>query len=91
MPVEPKPKALALDVPRKTDPSPDSATSSTTLKAITTTTPPPPPPEETESAPIYKRWWFWTGIAVVAIGAGAGAYLLTRPGCTNSQDSICHP
>lgn len=31
------------------------------------------------ASPIYKRWWFWTAIGLVAAGAGAGAgYYLTR-------------
>jgi tetratricopeptide (TPR) repeat protein len=34
------------------------------------TRPPPPPPH----TPIYKTWWFWTGIAVVAVGGGVGIY-----------------
>jgi hypothetical protein len=38
-------------------------------------------PPEIGSRPIYQRWWFWTAIGVVAVGAGAGVYLLTR----NSQ------
>lgn len=32
-----------------------------------------------ESAPVYKRWWFWTGAAVVIAGAAVGTYLVTRP------------
>lgn len=39
--------------------------------------PPPPPPGET---PVYKKWWFWTGIAVVGAGAGIGIYAATRDG-----------
>ena len=43
--------------------------------------PPPPRPRAAplaaapvaQSTPIYRRWWFWTGIAVVAAGATAGA------------------
>lgn len=34
-------------------------------------------PEET--TPITKRWWFWTGAAVVVAGAALGTYFLTRP------------
>jgi len=31
------------------------------------------------SRPIYKKWWFWTGLAVVSAGAGAvGVYAVTR-------------
>jgi PEGA domain len=34
-----------------------------------------------QSRPVYKRWWFWTAIGVVAVGAaGAGAFLLTHRG-----------
>jgi tetratricopeptide (TPR) repeat protein len=38
----------------------------------------PEPGPETGSSPVYKKWWFWTGIAVVGVGAGVGAYLATR-------------
>jgi tetratricopeptide (TPR) repeat protein len=46
---------------------------------------PAPPPAATVTAPppghpIYTRWWFWTGIGVVAAGAGVATYELTRPG-----------
>jgi tetratricopeptide (TPR) repeat protein len=38
---------------------------------------PAPPPDR----PIYARWWFWTGIGVVAAGGtGVTIYELTRPG-----------
>jgi tetratricopeptide (TPR) repeat protein len=37
---------------------------------------------ETHESPFYKRWWFWTLVGAVAIGAGTGAYLLTRPAAT---------
>lgn len=29
-------------------------------------------PKRTQSQPVYKKWWFWTGIAVVGVGAGVG-------------------
>jgi tetratricopeptide (TPR) repeat protein len=43
---------------------------------------PPPRPEDgprddTGGKPIYKKWWFWGGVAAVA-GAGVGTYLLVR-------------
>lgn len=28
--------------------------------------------------PIYTRWWFWTGIAVVGAAGGVGVYAATR-------------
>ena len=37
-----------------------------------------PPPENPEGAPVYKKWWFWTGVAVVAAGAGVGIYYATK-------------
>ena len=30
--------------------------------------------------PVYKQWWFWTGIAVVAVGGSVGVYAATRAG-----------
>jgi len=49
----------------------------------TTLTATAPPPEE--SHPIYARWWFWTILGVVAVGA-ATTILLTsgtsKPTCT---------
>ena len=35
-------------------------------------------PAET-ATPVYKKWWFWTGIAVVGVAGGAGIYAATRP------------
>jgi hypothetical protein len=59
--------------------------------------PPPPPPTDTssgmlvaqpapaEEAPIYKKWWFWTGIGVVAAGTIVAVLLLSggtsKPDC----------
>jgi len=44
------------------------------------TAPPAPPaaPAPVER-PIYGRWWFWTGIAVIAGAGGVVAYEVTRP------------
>jgi tetratricopeptide (TPR) repeat protein len=36
-----------------------------------------PPPVE-HGRPVYKKWWFWTAIAAVGAGAGAGVYFGTR-------------
>jgi tetratricopeptide (TPR) repeat protein len=46
--------------------------------------PPPPPPVKPESTPIYKKWWFWTGIAVVGGGAGFGVYEATKGGAPDT-------
>ncbi|MFH1129748.1 MAG: tetratricopeptide repeat protein [Pseudomonadota bacterium] len=37
--------------------------------------PPPPTPMSTSiTTPIYKKWWFWTAIAVAVGGGAVGAY-----------------
>ena len=33
--------------------------------------------------PWYGRWWVWTIVGAVAVGAGAGAYVATRPETSN--------
>jgi hypothetical protein len=59
------------------------------------TTPPPPdlsahpegdsqtlvssPAQADQTPPIYKRWWFWTGLGVVVAGAVVTTVLVTRP------------
>jgi len=65
--------------------------------------PPPPPPAAPPTAappsaapapsrpvdpPIYTRWWFWTGIGVIAAGAGVTTYELTRPGAGPPSTSL---
>lgn len=46
--------------------------------------PKPEPDPETGDRPVYKKWWFWTGVAVVGVGAGVGIYLATR---SNAPDT----
>jgi tetratricopeptide (TPR) repeat protein len=36
-----------------------------------------PPPSQQAQTPIYKQWWFWTGLAVVGAG-GVGIYEATK-------------
>jgi tetratricopeptide (TPR) repeat protein len=37
------------------------------------------PPREVEGgAPVYKKWWFWTGVAVVGAAGGIGIYYATK-------------
>lgn len=38
------------------------------------------PPTETPEGggPVYKKWWFWTGVAAVAVVGGVGIYYATR-------------
>lgn len=40
---------------------------------------PKPPPPPARGRPVYKRWWFWTAVAAVGAGTGAGIYFATRP------------
>jgi hypothetical protein len=43
------------------------------------------PPAVPESAPVYKRWWFWSGVGVVVAGGVVAAVLLsTRSGAAHS-------
>ena len=41
---------------------------------------PPPGGGGEPTKPIYKKWWFWTGVGVVAAGAGVGTYLVLSGG-----------
>jgi tetratricopeptide (TPR) repeat protein len=49
--------------------------------------PDPPPPDDRKTAgkPIYKKWWFWGGVAAVA-GAGTGTYLILSEGGLPDSD-----
>ena len=33
-----------------------------------------------EGRPFYKKWWFWTGVAVVGVAGGVGYYTTTLGG-----------
>jgi tetratricopeptide (TPR) repeat protein len=54
-------------------PEPPPATTapppSTTSNAATLTASAPPPEKKT---PVYKKWWLWTAVGVVAVGVGVG-------------------
>jgi tetratricopeptide (TPR) repeat protein len=41
---------------------------------------PPTPAPGGEARPVYRRWWFWTGVGVVVIGAVATAVALSGRG-----------
>jgi len=63
-PVEPLPAA-----------SPPAETTSRSAAAVLTTTAPAPE----EAHPVWKRWWFWTGVGAVVAGGAVAAFFLTRP------------
>lgn len=66
-PAAPRPAPPALTLPR-----------SAVLPAPTSPGLAPPVPSPT---PLYKRWWLWTAVGLVAAGAAAGiAVAATRPG-----------
>jgi len=47
------------------------------------------PPEETK---IYRKWWFWAAVGVVAIAGGATVYLVsnrTNGECMAQQGGVC--
>jgi hypothetical protein len=43
-----------------------------------------PPPEPEPSTPVYKRWWFWTGVGAVVVGGVVTGVLLTRKSAPSS-------
>jgi hypothetical protein len=43
-----------------------------------------PPPEPQESPPVYKRWWFWTGIGAVVAGGVVTGVLLSKKSAPKS-------
>ena len=84
VPVLPQPPRLAA-----ADPEPAPAVQSSGATVVTERSGTEPAPDEA-SAPIYKRWWFWTAIGVVAVAAGGTAYLLlSRNDKCNSAGGPC--
>ena len=69
-PIAPPAPALALASPAPTAPP-----------LVT----PAPPAEPDAARPIYKRWWFWAAVGVIAAGAATGAVLWAR-----SRDPSCN-
>jgi hypothetical protein len=85
----PTPEAAAVTPP--TEPAPPPPASLLGSPSEPAVGPPPfvstslPADEPPPSRPLYKRWWFWTGVGVVAAAAGgAGFFLLRGPGYTKS-------
>jgi tetratricopeptide (TPR) repeat protein len=71
---EDKPVTLALAGP--TAGAAASPTGGEAPSALVSAQPAEPPPRR----PVYKRWWFWTGIGAVVAGGVVAAILLTRDG-----------
>ena len=51
------------------------------------TPPPPPPPVRARPSPFYKKWWFWSAVALAVGGASVGVYFAARPGSGDLPDS----
>jgi tetratricopeptide (TPR) repeat protein len=44
--------------------------------------------QDTGARPIYKRWWFWTGVGVVVVAAVLGGVLGSRGGTADTGASL---
>jgi len=84
-PANPPPPVTPLNPPPPTyvnnAPPPTNTTSATLVSQ----------PAPAEEAPIYKKWWFWTGIGVVVAGGVVAAILLSSGGTTRPDCPIPSP
>lgn len=82
----PEPKAQPIEPPardlRPVAAEPPSEPQAPALVGLGTSESSLPEPEP--STPIYKQWWFWTGIGAVVAGGVATAILLTRKSAPKS-------
>jgi hypothetical protein len=46
---------------------------------LAATSTPAAPATSAVEPPLTHRWWFWTGVGVLVVGAGAGTWALARP------------
>ncbi|MBN2575787.1 MAG: tetratricopeptide repeat protein [Deltaproteobacteria bacterium] len=72
----PAPKATAASVPAAKNLAPRAEPPA--FPAIDLSAMASPASEPPASAPIYKRWWFWTAAGAVVIGGVTTAILLSR-------------
>lgn len=84
-PPEPMPPPVQPVPPPPVTPVAPPPPDPTTVHAVDLT-PKPQPAPATEASPIYKRWWFWAGIGVVAVGLGALAATTVFAG---KEDANC--
>jgi tetratricopeptide (TPR) repeat protein len=70
--------------------APVAAPASTEIATSLTDSSIPPEPADLR-APMYTRWWFWTGVGAAVVAGGVTAYLLTRPsgGACNNAGVPC--
>jgi hypothetical protein len=76
---KPAPPPLALAAPSPPPPP-----------LVTAPAEPPPPAAATEpeDRPLWKRWWFWTGLAAVALAGTATVLILHARDCPSGE--VCH-
>lgn len=58
------------------------------LASDATPTAPASNPEPTVEAPLYKKWWLWTLVGVVVVGAAAGTAVAVSSQSSPSQTSL---
>ena len=73
-PAQPAAVAVAAAAPPRPAPPPLAVAPTDEPSAALVTT----PSEPAQPRPVYKRWWFWTGIGAVVAGGVLTAVLLTR-------------
>jgi len=73
-PVEAPPPASASAAPPPVAVSPPAPTGA--VPVVTATAPPPVQPGP---QPVWRRWWFWTGVGAVVAGGIAATFFFTRP------------
>lgn len=79
-PVTPSPPA-ATPTPPPPAPAPPAAATPEVVVAA-------PPPSTGAPRAFYTRWWFWTAVGAVAVGATVTAIALSRGGDWNNLDSV---
>lgn len=72
----PLPPATVAPVPPRLTPQPPAAT--TPASPLVDAAPLAGANTDTDR-PLYKRWWFWATVGVIAAGAAVGVVLVTRP------------
>lgn len=76
--VEPSPEA-STPAPIAPPPAPAPAIQEPASPAPTVVALAPPVEPAPAPTPAWKRWWFWTGAAVLAAGASVTVFVLTQP------------
>jgi tetratricopeptide (TPR) repeat protein len=91
-PAPPPPSAASTITPLVVAPQPSTGAAPEALVTI------PSEPSSEPSSPVYTRWWFWTIVATVAVGAGlgvaaaTGAFTRTTDArCPTASGYVCEP